>query len=166
MKKIISFFILVSLLFGCNNDLVKKPDNLIDKKTMEDIFYEMSLLDASRYQFSSELYANGINPKTYIYKKYKIDSVQFAKSNTYYAADYREYKGMFDRINDRLKKEKEAVDSVLKKVEKKETARNKAKAKKVLDSIKVVQKKKELKAKKEKDSIAKAEKAKVLNAKK
>ncbi len=103
----------------------------------------MSILEAIKYQSPDTLYAYGINPKTYIYKKYKIDSLQFIKSNTYYAADYREYKKMYDALSDRLKKEKAAVDLIIKK----------AKAKKVQDSIKKVKKTKELKIKKEKDSI-------------
>ena len=182
MKKIVSFFILVSLFLSCNKDLVEKPDNLIDKKVMEDIFYDIAILDALKYQDPSSLNANGINAKTYIFKKYKIDSLQFAKSNAYYAADYREYKKMFDDLNQRVKKEKEAIDLINKKAEKKATALGKAKAKKVQDSIKkikdaeklktkkakdsLVKVKKDLVIKKQKDSISKAQKEKNLKAKK
>ncbi len=158
MKKIISLFALVTLLVSCNKDLVEKPDNLIDKKVMGDILYDMSILEAIKYQSPDTLLAYGINPKTYILKKYKIDSVQFVKSHAYYAADYREYKKMYDALNDRLKKEKTAVDLIIKKAAKKKAAAlKKAKAKKVQDSIKKV-KIKELKIKKEKDSIAKKKK--------
>jgi hypothetical protein len=165
MRKIISFFILIAFFVSCNKDLVEKPNNLIDKNVMKDVFYDLSLLDAIKYQNSSALYTNGIDPKTYVFKKYKIDSLQFAKSNAYYAADYREYKKMFDDINDRLKKEKDAVDLIIKKVHKKDAAKNKLKNKKVQDSIKKVQKTKELKTKKEKDSIHKVKKEKELKIK-
>jgi hypothetical protein len=147
MNKIVSFSVLLALLSSCNKDLVEKPDNLIDKKVMVDVMYDMALLDALKYQDPNSLYTNGINPKTYVYKKYKIDSLQFVKSNAYYAADYREYKKMFDALNDRLKKEKASVDLIIKKEQKKEAVLKKAKAKKVQDSIK--------KAKKVKDSIDK-----------
>lgn len=166
MKKVISLFILIASFFSCNKDLVEKPDNLIDKKVMKDIFYDISLLEALKYQDPNSLYKNGINPKTYIFKKYKIDSIQFAKSNAYYASDYREYKKMFDDLNTRLKKEKDAVDLINKKAEKKETALKKAKGKKIQDSINKVKKEKELKIKKEKDSIDKAKKEKDLKIKK
>lgn len=160
MKKIVFFFGLLVLFSSCNKDLVDKPDNLIDKSTMIDIMYDMSLLDALKYQNPNSLYSNNINPKTYVYKKYKIDSLQFVKSNAYYAADYREYKKMFDALNDRLKKEKARADSVIKKEQKKAAALKKAKAKKVQDSIIKVKKEKELKVKKEKDSILKTKKKK------
>ena len=166
MKKFLSLFTLIALLVSCNKDLVEKPDNLIDKKVMGDILYDISILEALKYQNQDSLYTNGINPKTYIYKKYKIDSLQFAKSNAYYASDYREYKKMYDALSDRLKKDKEAAAVVVKKERKREEALKKAKAKKVQDSIKKVKEIKELKIKKDsitaqkkKDSIAKKKKS-------
>jgi hypothetical protein len=160
MKKIIFFYVLLVFFSSCNKDLVEKPNNLIDKKVMADIMYDMALLDALKYQDPNSLYTNDINPKTYVYKKYKIDSLQFVKSNAYYAADYREYKKMFDALNDRLKKEKAKADSIIKKEQKKAAALKKAKAKKVQDSIIKVKKEKELKVKSEKDSISKVKKKK------
>ena len=154
MKKYISLFALAVLFLSCNKDLVEKPDNLIDKKVMGDILYDLSILEALKYQDPNSLYKNGINPKTYIYKKYKIDSLQYAKSNAYYAADYREYKKMYDDLNDRLGKENTALELIVKKEEKKEAALKKAKAKKVMDSIKKANKNKNLKIKTKKDSIA------------
>ena len=154
MKKYISLFALAVLFLSCNKDLVEKPDNLIDKKVMGDILYDLSILEALKYQDPNSLYKNGINPKTYIYKKYKIDSLQFAKSNAYYAADYREYKKMYDDLNDRLGKENTALELIVKKEEKKEAALKKAKAKKVMDSIKKANKNKNSKIKTKKDSIA------------
>jgi len=166
MKKIVFLFALLSLFSSCKKELVKKPDNLIDKGVMIDILYDMSLLDALKYQNPNSLYVNDINPKTFIYKKYKIDSLQFVKSNAYYAADYREYKKMFDKLNDRLKNEKKRVDSLIKVQKKKEAALKKLKVKKEQDSIKKAKKVQEIKIKKEKDSILKVKKEKELKAKK
>ena len=167
MKKSIFLFVLIVSFFGCNKDLVEKPDNLIDKKVMLDIMYDISLLDALKYQNPNSLFKNDINPKTYICQKYKIDSIQFVKSNAYYASDYRGYKDMFDAVNKRLIQNKKEVDALIKKEEKKEAALKKAKAKKVKDSINKAKKALELKTKREKDSIIKAKKALELkNAKK
>ncbi|WP_264565712.1 DUF4296 domain-containing protein [Flavobacterium sp. N3904] len=166
MKKSIFLFVLIVSFFGCNKDLVEKPDNLIDKKVMLDIMYDMSILDALKYQNPNSLYQNNINPKTYIYQKYKIDSLQFVKSNAYYAADYRGYKDMFDMLNKRLIENKKQVDSIIKIEQKKQNSLKKAKAKKVQDSIKKAKKALDLKLKKEKDSVAKAKKEKELKTKK
>lgn len=114
MKKIVAIVCLIFLVMSCNSNSVEKPDNLIDKDKMTDILYDMSLLEAIKTQNIN----GGITPKTankYIYKKYKIDSIQFAKSNKYYASDIEEYKKMFEKIKDRLNAEIEKNDAEMKK---------------------------------------------------
>lgn len=98
--------ILICLLFSfisCN-DTIEKPKNLIEKDKMIDILYDLSLLEAIKTQNVS----GGINNKNaneYIYKKYKVDSIQLAASNKYYAVDVDEYKKMFAEVKSRLQKE-------------------------------------------------------------
>ena len=95
--------ILICLLFafiGCNNG-VEKPKNLIEKDKMVDILYDLSLLEAIKSQNIS----GGISNKdanAYLFKKYKIDSIQLAQSNKYYASDVDEYKKMFSEVKSRL----------------------------------------------------------------
>jgi hypothetical protein len=115
MKKKMILSVFLFSLFGCNKNLVEKPDTLIEKKVMLNIMYDMALLDVLKYQDPNSLYTHAINPKNYIYTKYKVDSLQLVKSNVYYAADYREYKKMYDTLNSRLKKEKIQVDFLIKK---------------------------------------------------
>ena len=103
MKKIILLGMMV-LFFGCNSNSVEKPNNLIGKDKMVDILYDISLLEAIKTQNIN----GGITVKTgndFIYKKHKIDSVQFAKSNKYYASDVEAYKKLFEKVKERLNKE-------------------------------------------------------------
>jgi len=69
---------------------------------MVDIIYDLAVLDAVRSQKPLVLENNSINPDKYIYKKYNIDSIQFAKSNQYYASDLKEYKKMYEEVAKRL----------------------------------------------------------------
>jgi hypothetical protein len=118
MKKIIA--LLVILVFvSCKEETVKEPKRLIEKKVMLDVMYDLSLLEAIKYKNPTVLDSNKINPRQYIFKKYKIDSLQFAQSNVYYAADYEEYKIMFEEITKRLEKNKKAVDAKIKAEKKK-----------------------------------------------
>ncbi len=95
--------VMIGLLFfllGCSNR-IEKPKNLIDKDKMVDILYDLSLLEAIKAQNIG----GGINTKQtneYIYKKYKIDSVQLAQSNKYYASDVEEYKKIFVKVKAKL----------------------------------------------------------------
>ncbi len=140
MKKSISLLAILALL-GCKEDLVKKPDLLIEKSKMMNIMYDLALLEAIKYQNPAVLDSNQIRPKQFIYKKYKIDSLQLAQNNRYYAADYKSYKVMFESVVKRIESEKKRANAIIKLEEKKK-------------KIKIAQLKKKRKlAKKSKDSI-------------
>lgn len=140
MKKRISLLAILALI-GCKEDLVKKPDLLIERSKMMDIMYDMALLEAVKYQNPAILDSNQIRPKQFIYKKYKIDSLQLAQNNVYYAADYKSYKIMFEEVVKRIANEKKRANAAIKLEQKKNNIRmaklkkKKQLAKKVKDSI-------------------------------
>jgi len=102
MRKLVAFFLLFAILISCQKPAVPKPDNLIDEDVMVDIMFDISILEAMKSQKGDVLEANAINPNTYIFKKYKIDSLQFANSDKFYASDIKKYKGIFDKVNKRI----------------------------------------------------------------
>lgn len=107
------------LSVSCKKELVKEPKRLIEKEKMIDIMYDLSLLEAMKYQNPLSLDSVNSDPKSFVLKKYKVDSLQFAQSNIYYAADYNTYKEMYDEIGKRLAVQERAVDSIVKIEEKK-----------------------------------------------
>ena len=106
MKKLGIILAVALLVASCRKEVVKKPDNLIEKEKMTDILYDLAILEAMRSQKPLVLEQNGINQNTYIYKKYGIDSLQFAQSNQYYSADIVAYKKMYDEVVKRLESRK------------------------------------------------------------
>ena len=102
MKNTAALFLLFTILISCQKSAIPKPDNLIDENEMVDIMYDISILEAMKSQKAVVLEANAINPNTYIFKKYKIDSLQFANSDKFYASDIKKYKGIFDKVNKRI----------------------------------------------------------------
>lgn len=135
MKKVIAFLVTVTILISCKEEVVKKPERLIDKDVMINVMYDLTVLEAIKYQNPASLDTFKINPTHYIYKKYKIDSLQFAKSNIYYASDYKGYKVMFEKMTQRLEDNKKQVDSLLKIDQKKKIKPLKKKQKIVKDSL-------------------------------
>ena len=100
---------------SCQKATVEEPENLIPEDKMVDIIYDLSVLQAMRSANQEVLDSNKVNPSTYVYKKYKIDSLQFAKSNEFYAAsDIKKYEKLYQKVNDRLVKEKTAADTLIK----------------------------------------------------
>lgn len=131
MRKIIALLTIVTLFVSCKDEVVNKPERLIEKDVMVDIMYDLSILEAIRNQNPASLDTFKINSRDYIFKKYKIDSVQFAKSNVYYASDYNEYKSMFEKISKRLEVNKNSIDSLVKLKKKNPIIKKRAKQAKI-----------------------------------
>ncbi|MBP6557507.1 MAG: DUF4296 domain-containing protein [Flavobacterium sp.] len=103
MCKTVIWLGLLGFFISCSNG-VDKPKNLIKKDKMIDILYDISLLEAIKSQNIN----GGISTKNandFLFKKYKIDSVQLEKSNKYYASDIEEYKLMYQEVKKRLEEE-------------------------------------------------------------
>jgi hypothetical protein len=162
-RKILLCLVVSSILFSCKKELVKTPDRLIEKDKMVNIMYDLALLEAIKIQNPISLDSFKIKPNDYIFKKYKIDSLQFSQNNMYYAADYKEYKKIFEEIKLRFDQNKISVQKLIKDKKKKEDLlkkqKLKLKIKREADSIKKV--KQVLKLKKETDSIKNAKELKV-----
>ena len=160
MKKTILFLGLLTILASCKKEIVKTPVHLIEKGKMINIMYDMSILESIKAQNPSTLETYKINPNEYVYKKYKIDSIQFSQNNIYYASDYKEYKGMNDQVKLRLDKYKSSVENLIKEKKKKEELlkkeKEKLKTKRVSDSIE----KRKKRQVKEADSIKKSKERK------
>jgi len=103
LKYIVVIFL--GLLFSCNEKVVEKPENLIPEDKMVTILYDISLLNAGKIINESILNEYDIEPMGYIYTKYGIDSVQFVKSDTYYASMPTVYETIYTKVKDRLEKD-------------------------------------------------------------
>ena len=162
MKKkiLLPFLVFLSIFASCEKEVVNTPKNLIEKEKMVDIMYDLSILEAIKIQNASSLDTFKINSSKYIYKKHKIDSAQFAQNNIYYAADYKEYKKMYEEVKSRLDKNVIATEAFSKNKKKKdlllEKTKKKLKLKKEADSIKKLKQK--LKIAKATDSIKRLKK--------
>lgn len=169
MKKAVSFLVIVMLFFSCKENTVKEPDHLIEKDVMENIIYDLSLLDAIKYNEPNTTENYKVNPKEFIFRKYKVDSIQFAQNNIYYASNFDDYKAMYDHVIKRIDTKKAAVDLILKKAAKRDSLI--AVKKKRLDSIAQVKKvalakKDSLQKIKKKDSLLLLKKKKTVTKQK
>lgn len=99
MKKIAILFLIFSVFASCQKSAIEKPDKLIEEDVMVNIIYDLAILEAIKSQNVTPLETHNINPNDYIYKKYKIDSLQFAKNDKYYASDIKKYKSIYDRVS-------------------------------------------------------------------
>lgn len=102
IKHCISVIFFLLLLSCKDHNGIPEPEKLIEKGVMVDIMYDLSVLEAIKYQNPASLDSFKINASAFILKKYKVDSIQYMKNNKYYAADDELYKSMFEKVIKRL----------------------------------------------------------------
>ncbi len=108
---IILFFTLG--FFGCQ-DVKKpeKPENLIAKDKMINILTEAYLANAARSVDNKSIISKGIKMDSLIYKSFGVDSLQFAKSNEFYASDVNMYMEIFQKVEAKLTGMQKKMDSI------------------------------------------------------
>lgn len=106
-------FIIACFLISCQNiEEVKKPDNLISEDKMVDVLTELSILNSAKNKNKRILEATGLQPDTYLYSKYKIDSLQLAESTTYYAKKYDQFEGIYQKVKQNLEVMKSKMEVI------------------------------------------------------
>lgn len=113
MKHSAILFIFFLIFFGCQNvDQPEKPKNLIPKDKMVDILTETYLANAARSVDNKSIIEKGIKMDSLIYRNFGVDSLQFAKSNAFYAADVNTYMSIFQEVETRLDVMRKKMDSL------------------------------------------------------
>ncbi len=106
----------------------KKPENLIAKDKMVNILFDVFVFNAAKGTERRSLDKHHVTPDVYIYEKYQIDSLQFVKSNEYYAYDVKAYEDIINEVEARLIAKKAVYEAEIEKEEDRRRER--------LDSIK------------------------------
>ncbi|TRO64315.1 DUF4296 domain-containing protein [Christiangramia sabulilitoris] len=109
----ILFVLLLLFSVSCQNlEKTERPEDLIPEDQMIDVLTEIALLNAARNYNKQKLESTGIDPTGYVFAKYNIDSLQFERSNDYYAEQYSDYERIYDSVKVRLQVIKTRMDSL------------------------------------------------------
>lgn len=107
---------LILLFFGmqaCQDvNMPEKPESLIAKDKMVAILTEAYLANAARSVDNRAIITKGIVIDTIVYKNFGVDSLQFAKSNAYYAAHIDTYIEIFQKVEAGLIAKQQEMDSI------------------------------------------------------
>ncbi len=119
MKKQGILTVLMLLLFSCAEKLIEKPDNVIPQDKMVLILKDMAIINAAKGTNLGKLRDNGVDPTTYVFEKYEVDSAQFVDSDRYYASlpivyesIYKEVEASLENQRVQLEAEKKEMDSL------------------------------------------------------
>ncbi len=103
---IVSFFLLASCT---SRTIYKKPDDLISKDQMVDMWTDIYIAHAARAVKNSNL-ERKVNYMPFIYEKYQIDSARFMRSNIYYTSKVEVYEELFKKVEERITNMRDIYD--------------------------------------------------------
>jgi len=106
-------FVFGLVLTACQD--VKRPQipaNLIAQDTMVSVLVDAYTINAARSIDNRIIVNKGVLLDSILYSKHRIDSLQFAQSNAYYASDLEVYKKLFLKVQEKLKIEKTKKDTL------------------------------------------------------
>ncbi len=107
------FLTVLFLFFACQDNVIKKPKNLISENDMEAIMYDMTLINAIKSNYSYTLSTYNIQINDYIYKKYNIDSLTLVENNLYYASKLDVYERMTKNVKSKFLNQSTEIDCLL-----------------------------------------------------
>jgi hypothetical protein len=114
MRYSLSVILSMFLLFSCAEELIQKPENLIPQDKMVLIFKELAIVNAAKGTNIGNLKDNGIEPTTYLFEKFDIDSAQFVDSDRYYASKPLLYETMYIDVETRLENQRIQLEAMKK----------------------------------------------------
>jgi len=115
MKKLLLLLLSV-MAFSCGKEnAVEKPKQVLSESEMENILYDLTMIQSIRSFQPQVLDNNKVDVQHYIYRKYKIDSLTFAQNNEWYANNPEIYISILEKLDARIKKEKTAINKATKK---------------------------------------------------
>ena len=101
MKKSILFISLLTLFSCTSKTILEKPKDLIPKDTMVLLLTDLYIAKTAFHEknLNNE---RKVNYTPLVYKKFKIDSARFIKSNFYYTSKLDEYDLIFNEVKEKL----------------------------------------------------------------
>ncbi len=106
MKNKLLIVIVLLLMFSCAEELIQKPENLIPQDKMVLVLKEMAIINAAKGTNIGKLKDNGIDPTTYVFDKFEIDSAQFVDSDRYYASKPLVYETIYKSVESQLENQR------------------------------------------------------------
>ncbi len=130
MKKISLLLIFIFLSSCTSNTIFKRPEDLIPKDTMSLLIQDMMIASSAKF-IKNTSKQKKINYMSFVYDKYKIDSVRFQNSNFYYISKIDLYEEIITDAKVKLENKKKFFT----KLKATQDSINKLKRKKIRDTL-------------------------------
>nr|WP_314560972.1 DUF4296 domain-containing protein [uncultured Capnocytophaga sp.] len=109
MKKITYIIILLLIFTACRQNIVPKPKNFLDEQQMENLLYDMAILETMKNSHAHLLDSLQFNAQEFIYQKYHTDSISLSQNMIYYASYPKEYDDIVQKVEKRLNAQRDSM---------------------------------------------------------
>jgi hypothetical protein len=102
------------ILSGCS-DVQKheKPENLIPKDKMVEVYTDMIILDALDRTSPRTLKSFEVEISDHILKKFNLDSTTLAQNIAYYNLEFETNAEIYDKVTKNISEKKDEIDSIV-----------------------------------------------------
>lgn len=100
-------------IMGCQDvKRPEKPKDLIPKEKMVEVLTEAYLSNSAQSVRNQSIFKEEVNLDSLFYAKFDIDSLQFVKSNNYYAFNSSLYIDILEKVEANLERIEDRLDSI------------------------------------------------------
>jgi len=114
MKKLLAIVLVLSMGVSCVERIIEKPDDLIPQEKMTRMLYDLAILNAAKSTNSALLEVHFDSPTNFLFEQYGVDSLQFVKSDLYYASQPLIYEAIYKEVAAKLNEEKSKIEEARK----------------------------------------------------
>ena len=130
MKKLSLLLLFIFFISCTSNTIFKKPKDLIPRDTMSLLIQDMMIASSAKFVKNMNMQKK-INYMSFVYDKYKIDSIRFQNSNFYYISKIDLYEEIITDAKVKLEDKKKFYS----KIRTTQDSIKKTKRKKKLDTL-------------------------------
>jgi hypothetical protein len=120
----IAVVILVLFTISCS-DVEKSPppENLFSKDKMAALITDLYLVEGSISSNKGAYLKTGVQPSSYLYEKYDMDSITFQENLNYYTDRVEEYLLIMDEVQENFKSLQDSLNARQERINKEEQSR-------------------------------------------
>ncbi|MEO9954296.1 DUF4296 domain-containing protein [Nonlabens sp.] len=110
--RIITAIILIFFTLSCSHvEKSAKPDNLYDQDKMAAIITDLYIVEGAISSNRTAYIKKGVQPSSYLFEKYTMDSISFQENLNYYTDRVEEYVLIMEKVQDNLKVLQDSVSA-------------------------------------------------------
>ncbi|WP_213520838.1 DUF4296 domain-containing protein [Nonlabens sp.] len=123
MKKIVVVLFAIFISSCSNVEKSPPPENLFSKDKMAALITDLYLIEGAISSNKTAYLKTGVQPSSFLYEKYDMDSITFQENLNYYTDRVEEYLLIMDEVQENFKSLQDSLNARQERINKEEQSR-------------------------------------------